>query len=59
MSAIVPWVLVIVLSSLLVAVATHYVWSSRGGTPLQALGACGTAGVAVFGIGMALLNTFS
>lgn len=54
-----PWVLVIVLSSVLVAVVTHYVWSVRGGTPLQALSACGTAGVAVFGIGMTLLSTFS
>jgi hypothetical protein len=59
MSDVMPWVLVIVLSSVLVAVVTHYVWSVRGGTPLQALSACGTAGVAVFGIGMTLLSTFS
>jgi hypothetical protein len=59
MSDVLPWVLVITLFSLLVAVVTHYLWSARGGTPLQALSACGTAGVAVFGIGMTLLNTFS
>jgi hypothetical protein len=43
----------------LCAVVTYHLWLARGGSPLQALGACGTAGAAVFGIGMTLLNTVS
>jgi hypothetical protein len=47
------------LSSALCAVVTYHMWLSRGGSPLQALGACGTAGAAVFGIGITLLNALS
>ncbi len=54
-----PWVLVILLLSLLCAVTTHHLWLSRGGTSLQALGASGTAGAATFGIGITLLNTLN
>jgi len=59
MSTVVPWVLVIVLSSVLAALVARSLCSSQGGSPLQALCAGGTAGVAAFGIGMTLLNTLS
>jgi hypothetical protein len=52
-----PWILVIVLSSVLCAKITYHLWLSRGATALAALGACGTAGTALFGIGITLLNT--
>jgi len=54
-----PGILVVLLASALCAVVTYHLWLARGGSPLQALGACGTAGAAVFGIGMTLLNTVS
>ncbi|WP_127502432.1 hypothetical protein [Actinoplanes solisilvae] len=59
MTNMLPWVLVILLLSLLCAVTTHHLWLSRGGTSLQALGASGTAGAATFGIGITLLNTLN
>lgn len=52
-----PWILVILLSSALCALITHNLWLSRGASALHALGACGTAGAALFGIGITLLNT--
>jgi hypothetical protein len=52
-----PWMLVIILGSVLGGLVTYLAFRSHGGSPLQALSAGGTAGAGAFAIGMAILNT--
>lgn len=47
-----PWLLVIILFALLVAIVTILVWSRSGSTTLEALRAGGGAGAFTFGAGM-------
>lgn len=49
-----PWILVILLSTLLGADVTGQLWLALGGTALQALSAAGGAALGIFTIGMTL-----
>lgn len=53
-----PWILVILLSTLLSADLTHRIWLALGGTALQALSAAGATALGAFTTGMALYHLF-